>query len=104
MKTAVLALALLLLQSQVIPGHSEKCWNSLGSCRDRCFKKEMFYIFCWNGKPCCVKLKNWTPVNTWKLVLTGMGEEMGLASGRQYLEGWSSLGFGEAKRPEKQKA
>ncbi|XP_021012621.1 beta-defensin 36-like [Mus caroli] len=57
METAVLTMALLLL-SQVIPGAPERCWKSFGVCREECAKKESFYIFCRNGKLCCVKPKN----------------------------------------------
>uniref|UniRef100_A0A7N4P1B5 Beta-defensin n=1 Tax=Sarcophilus harrisii TaxID=9305 RepID=A0A7N4P1B5_SARHA len=32
-----------------------KCWNKKGFCRGRCHNKERFYIFCLNGKRCCVK-------------------------------------------------
>ncbi|XP_021078696.1 beta-defensin 36-like [Mesocricetus auratus] len=57
MKTAVLAMALLLLLSQVIPGNGEKCWKSQGTCRYECIKDEKLYILCGNGKLCCVKPK-----------------------------------------------
>ncbi|XP_005363255.1 beta-defensin 122-like [Microtus ochrogaster] len=54
MRTAVLAMALLLL-SQVIPGSPERCWKFQGACREECTKNEKFYILCWSGKLCCVK-------------------------------------------------
>uniref|UniRef100_A0A4X2K097 Beta-defensin n=1 Tax=Vombatus ursinus TaxID=29139 RepID=A0A4X2K097_VOMUR len=31
------------------------CWDQKGFCRGQCQKKERFYIFCLNGKRCCVK-------------------------------------------------
>ncbi|XP_028630735.1 beta-defensin 36-like [Grammomys surdaster] len=58
MKTVVLTMVLLLLLTQVIPGNPERCWKSFGICREECINKESFYIFCWNGKMCCVKPKN----------------------------------------------
>ncbi|XP_050999491.1 beta-defensin 36-like [Acomys russatus] len=58
MKTAVLIMALLLLQSQVVPGSREKCWKSLGVCRNECSKSETIYILCWSGRLCCVRAKN----------------------------------------------
>ncbi|KAF6087781.1 hypothetical protein HJG60_003745 [Phyllostomus discolor] len=57
MKPFLLALAVLVLLSKVIPGSTEKCWNLQGSCRQKCAKNEQVYIFCLSGKLCCVKPK-----------------------------------------------
>ncbi|XP_014445699.1 beta-defensin 122-like [Tupaia chinensis] len=58
MTALLLTLAMLLLTSQVIPGSTEKCWNSRGSCRDRCIRNEKVYVFCVSGKLCCLKAKD----------------------------------------------
>ncbi|OBS76026.1 hypothetical protein A6R68_17525 [Neotoma lepida] len=34
---------------------AQKCWNLLGKCRQRCSRKESVYVYCTNGKMCCVK-------------------------------------------------
>uniref|UniRef100_G3U4L4 Beta-defensin n=1 Tax=Loxodonta africana TaxID=9785 RepID=G3U4L4_LOXAF len=57
MKLLLLTLAALVLLSQVIPGSTKKCWSLHGTCRDKCIKNEMAYIFCMNGNLCCVKPK-----------------------------------------------
>nr|XP_004668050.1 beta-defensin 122-like [Jaculus jaculus] len=58
MKPFWVTLAVMLLLSQAMPGDTEKCWHSRGSCRERCFRNERVYIFCMNGKLCCLKPKN----------------------------------------------
>ncbi|XP_073928512.1 beta-defensin 122-like [Castor canadensis] len=58
MKSFLLTLGVLLLFSQVIPGNTEKCWNLHGSCREKCIRNERVYVFCLNGKLCCVKPKH----------------------------------------------
>ncbi|XP_016043608.1 beta-defensin 123 [Erinaceus europaeus] len=57
MKLLLLTLAILLLLSQLTPGDTQKCWNLHGRCRQKCFKKEKVYVYCTNGKHCCVKPK-----------------------------------------------
>ncbi|XP_003476756.1 beta-defensin 123 [Cavia porcellus] len=57
MKLLVLTLAMLLLTAHLTPGDAQKCWNLLGKCRHRCTKKEGVYVYCTNGKMCCVKPK-----------------------------------------------
>ncbi|XP_069863107.1 beta-defensin 122-like isoform X2 [Dipodomys merriami] len=58
MKPVFLTLIVLLLWSQVIPGSTERCWNSRGICREQCYRSEKIYIFCPSGKLCCMKPKN----------------------------------------------
>ncbi|EHB17172.1 Beta-defensin 122 [Heterocephalus glaber] len=58
MRTFLLALVVLLLLFQVIPGNTKRCWNHRGSCSERCIKKEIFFIFCTSGYLCCVKPKH----------------------------------------------
>ncbi|XP_005384977.1 PREDICTED: beta-defensin 122-like [Chinchilla lanigera] len=57
MRTFLLALVMLLFLFQAIPGNAERCWNERGSCREKCGKKELFFVFCVSGKACCVKPK-----------------------------------------------
>ncbi|XP_052578555.1 beta-defensin 123 [Peromyscus eremicus] len=57
MKLLLLTLAALLLLSQLTPGDAQKCWNLHGKCRHRCSRKESVYVYCTNGKMCCVKPK-----------------------------------------------
>ncbi|XP_045385459.1 beta-defensin 123 [Lemur catta] len=57
MKLLLLALAALLLLSQLTPGDTQKCWNLRGRCRHRCSRKERVYVYCTNSKMCCVKPK-----------------------------------------------
>ncbi|KAM5246571.1 beta-defensin 36-like [Ctenodactylus gundi] len=65
MKLLLLTLAALLLLSQVMPGDTQKCWNLLGKCRRRCFKRENVYVYCTNGKMCCVKPKHQPKEKPW---------------------------------------
>ncbi|XP_007932904.1 beta-defensin 36-like [Orycteropus afer afer] len=58
MKLLLLTLAALLLLFQVVPGGSRKCWSQRGTCREKCVKNEIAYIFCGNEKLCCVKPKH----------------------------------------------
>ncbi|KAG3263037.1 beta-defensin 123 [Ictidomys tridecemlineatus] len=57
MKLLSLTLVALLLLSQLTPGDALRCWNLHGKCRQRCSRKEKVYVYCTNGKMCCVKPK-----------------------------------------------
>ncbi|XP_048205345.1 beta-defensin 36-like [Perognathus longimembris pacificus] len=65
MKLLLLTLAVLLLLAQLSPGDGQRCWNSHGKCHRRCSRKDKVYIYCSNGKVCCVKPKYQVKERPW---------------------------------------
>nr|XP_004668116.1 beta-defensin 36 [Jaculus jaculus] len=65
MKLLPLTLAALLLLSQLASGDAQRCWSHHGKCRQKCSRKENVYVFCTNGKMCCVKPKYKPKSNPW---------------------------------------
>ncbi|XP_054995910.1 beta-defensin 123-like [Sorex araneus] len=64
MKFFLVALVALLILTYA-PGGTEKCWNLLGKCRQKCLGKEKFFVYCLNNKLCCVKDKNMPRDRPW---------------------------------------
>ncbi|XP_006154772.1 beta-defensin 123 [Tupaia chinensis] len=65
MKLLLLTLTVFLLLSQLTPGDTQKCWNLHGKCRHRCHRKERVYVYCVNGKMCCVPPKYLPKEKSW---------------------------------------
>ncbi|KAM4842735.1 beta-defensin 36-like [Thomomys bottae] len=71
MKLLLLLLAILLLLDQLTTGSAQKCWNSRGKCHRRCSRKDKVYIYCSNGKVCCVKPKYQVRERPWIFAVPG---------------------------------
>nr|XP_020027564.1 beta-defensin 123 [Castor canadensis] len=71
MKLLLLTLAVLLLLSQLTPGDTQRCWNLRGKCNKRCSRNARVYVYCTNGKLCCVKPKYQPKERPWQFAVPG---------------------------------
>ncbi|XP_012866118.1 PREDICTED: beta-defensin 123 [Dipodomys ordii] len=71
MKLLLLTLAVLLLLAQLTPGDAQRCWSSYGKCHRRCSPKDKVYVYCSNGKVCCVKPKYQVKERPWLISVPG---------------------------------